>query len=231
MPHPASQRNKTDPPPGQARVAITSQRPRARPGTTAPPSRRPPARPGDAPDAAQPARMHQKAVRRIMRPPTATRSDGAFRHRMQPTADIPAHGRGPPRLDTGRAPGPHAAPQAARVHANRRMMHQMQFRSLETGWPRCAGTSAGQSRYPSACAAAAPGHRPPGNQPTRGVVSPSHCPAGPAQNRMIGVRTPSLKEPAPGQSRQPAGRPGSTSLSVISPAPGLRADPRSLTAI
>jgi hypothetical protein len=28
-----------------------------------------------------------------------------------------------------------------------------------------------------------------------------------------------------------AGRPGSTSLSVISPAPGLRADPPSLTAI
>jgi len=94
--------------------------------------------PVDAPDAAQPASMHQKAARCIMRPSAATRSDGTSRHRMQPGADIPGHRRRPARRHTANASWLHAAPQAARVHANCRMMHQMQLCSLAVSWPWCA---------------------------------------------------------------------------------------------
>src|SRR5271170_179403 len=76
---------------------------------------------------------------------------------MHADDDIPGHAGCRASHDSEPAPGRHAAPQLARVHANCRMMQQLQLRSFSAGSPACAAASAchdGVSR--------SPGRAPPG---------------------------------------------------------------------
>src|SRR5271169_2965678 len=78
-----------------------------------------------------------------IRPLNATGSDATPWDLMQPVVDIPGHGRCPALRHAEPASGPHAAPQAARVHAICRMLHQMQFCPFSSGWHTHAAANAG----------------------------------------------------------------------------------------
>src|SRR5437867_3405080 len=78
------------------------------------------------------------------------RSDGASWHPVQLAVDIPGHGRRSAFSSAESIAGPQAAPQAARVHSNCRMMQRMQLRSLGRGLPRRA---AGHNRAAGPAAA------------------------------------------------------------------------------
>jgi hypothetical protein len=81
----------------------------------------------DAPDSTGCFRMHRHASRRNYDARGATESAASSLHQIQADHEVPGHrGRSALPADRGTAT-PHAAPQAARVHAIRRMMHQMQF--------------------------------------------------------------------------------------------------------
>jgi hypothetical protein len=90
--------------------------------------RAPLAGPGDdARSAAGCSRMHRDASRRNDDADHATESAASSLRQIQADREVPGHrSRAGTRQAEGTA-GPHAAPQAARVHANCRMMHQMQF--------------------------------------------------------------------------------------------------------
>ena len=102
-----------------------------RPGTPLAAMRRPP-RParctaGDASGATRCSRMHPDASRGNDDALHATGSAASSLHPMRPAHEIPGHRRCAAAPQASGAAGPHAAPQAARVHAIGRMMHQMQF--------------------------------------------------------------------------------------------------------
>ena len=97
----------------------------------------------DAPDATGCTRMHRDASRRNDDARRATASAASSLHQIQAAREVPGHRS---RTALGQAEGaatPHAAPQVARVHANRRMMQPMQLRSLSALFPACGATGAG----------------------------------------------------------------------------------------
>jgi len=122
----------------------------------------------DAPDATGCSRMHRDASRRNDDAGHATESAASLLHQVRADGEVPGHrSRAAVRPAEGAA-GPHAAPQAARVHANCRMMHQMQLCSLAAG----SGTSAAAHERTRALGRRrGGGHRPgphPGPRPPTG---------------------------------------------------------------
>jgi len=101
--------------------------------------RAPVAEPGDdAPDATGCSRVHRDISRRNDDAGHATESAASSLHQIQAACEIPGHrSRAAARQAEGTA-GPHAASQAARVHANCRMLHLMQLRALATASRGCA---------------------------------------------------------------------------------------------
>ena len=93
------------------------------------------------------------------------RSGRTVKYQVTGTVRRPWHAEG--------AAGPHAAPQAARVHANCRMLHLMQLRALAASSPRnaancgCSGGQAARGRSPSACSSKSAGHSSPSVPTTR----------------------------------------------------------------
>ena len=135
MPHPGTRRNRGDRPAGQQRVAITPSRPRPAGHQPVPRPRSQLSHPEDAPDATPPLSPHDPYPGCIIAAPDATRPVASSLCLMPQADDIAGHACQTARHHSGPAAGPHAAPQAARVHANCRMMHQMQFCSLQTQQP------------------------------------------------------------------------------------------------
>jgi hypothetical protein len=81
----------------------------------------------DTPGATGCSRMHRDASRRNYDARRATESAASSLHQIQADHEVPGH-RSCAALPADRGTAtPHAAPQAARVHAKCRMMHQMQF--------------------------------------------------------------------------------------------------------
>ena len=132
MPHPGTRRNRNDRPAGQQRVAIASSRPRPPGHQQAPRPSSSPHAPEDAPDATPPLPPPDPYPRCIIAAPDATTPTASSLHLTRPADDIAGHACQTARHRLGPAAGPHAAPQAARVHATCRMMHQTQFCSLRS---------------------------------------------------------------------------------------------------
>ncbi len=82
---------------------------------------------GDEPDATGCSGMHRDASRRNDDARRATASAASSLHQIQADHEVPGHRSRTALRQAGGAATPHAAPQAARVHATCRMMHQMQF--------------------------------------------------------------------------------------------------------
>ena len=121
--------------PGQARDVTNDAEARRVPCSCGA-GRAPPAGSGDdAPGATGCSRMHRDASRRNDDAGHAAESAASSLHRIHAGREVPGHcSRAAARKADGTA-GPHAAPQAARVHANCRMMHEMQFCSFSPAWP------------------------------------------------------------------------------------------------
>ena len=97
--------------------------------------RAPLAGPGDdAPGAAGCSRMHHDASRRHDDAGHATESAASSLHQIQADREVPGHRSRAAARQAGGTVRPHAAAQAARVHANCRMMHQMQFCPFTSPW-------------------------------------------------------------------------------------------------
>ena len=126
--------------PGQARDVTNDAEARRVPCSCGA-GRAPPAGSGDdAPGATGCSRMHRDASRRNDDAGHAAESAASSLHRIHAGREVPGHcSRAAARKADGTA-GPHAAPQAARVHANCRMMHEMQLCSFAT-WSRAGGAS------------------------------------------------------------------------------------------
>jgi hypothetical protein len=82
---------------------------------------------GDAPGAAGCSPVHRDASRRNDDAHGATASAASSLHQIQAGHQVPGHRSRTALRQAEGAATPHAAPQAARVHATCRMMHQMQF--------------------------------------------------------------------------------------------------------
>jgi len=95
---------------------------------------RPPKPANDACVATKYSRAHLTDSRRNDDARRATVPAASTLHRLSAADDVAGHHcRGAVRQDNGTA-GPHAALQAARVHATCQMMHQMQFCSFSQVW-------------------------------------------------------------------------------------------------
>ena len=142
MPHPGTRRNQDEEPPGQRRVAITGPRPGAATPRrnrrqravhrTAIMHRAQPRAPGCIARSASATMMH--AAQRNQSHHRCIRSRRSTKSQVTAAARRPA---------TSAAAVPHAGPQAARVHATCRMMHQMQFFPFAATWLRSAAAYAG----------------------------------------------------------------------------------------
>jgi hypothetical protein len=71
--------------------------------------------------------MHRKASKRNDDARSATQPAASSLHQIPMAHEIPGHRSCAADRQSDGTTGPHAAPQAVRVHANCRMMHQMQF--------------------------------------------------------------------------------------------------------
>lgn len=180
----------------------------------------------DAPGAAGCSRMHRDASRRNDDAHRATASAASSLRQIQAGHEVPGHRSRTALRQAEGAATPHAAPQAARVHAKCRMMRQMQFCPFEprsrtrAAWhgdssgpglaacrpgPSSAGppqsTAARLAAGPSAGPAASRGPRPPDTRwsGTRNRHGPSPgSPAGSARHAVRRSRSPTDAWPWPG---------------------------------